>query len=68
MKFCKLKNDQIVNLDHIERVADRETWLELILTSGFTVKIEDADHVQAIRKVLEKLLPWANRRRSIVNS
>jgi hypothetical protein len=53
MKFCKLKNDQIVNLDHIERVADRETWLELILTSGFTVKIEDADHVQAIRKVLE---------------
>jgi len=53
MKFCKLKNDQIVNLDHIERVADRDTWLELILASGFTVKVEDGDHVQAIRKVLE---------------
>ena len=53
MKFCKLKNDQIVNLDHIERVADRDTWLELILASGFTVKVDDADHVQAIRKVLE---------------
>jgi hypothetical protein len=53
MKFCKVENEQIINLEHLERATDRGTWLELILASGFTVRVEDPAVVRTIRKMLE---------------